>query len=270
MSFISNARLYSVTPEIEATWQALLAHVADEAGVSLLYTPYPAPQPLEPLWSRPDLGCVFMCGYPVALHMFDVVPLAAPVPGAQWAQNQPVYRSDFIVRRDSPFQTLQDTFGHRFGWTVAHSHSGFNAPRRHLLQYRTPERPALFGESTGNLVTARAVLDAVVAGAIDVGPLDSYWHLLVARHRPELAAGIRVVESTALAPVPAFVASPGLGAAPIARLRAVFASASGRPWFAPLAEVLCIERFAVARTSCFARTLVWDQEAHAAGYAVIA
>ena len=269
MSFIANARMYSVTPEVEAAWQTLLAHVADEAGVALAYTPHPAPQPLEPLWARPDLGCVFMCGYPVALRMADVVPLAAPVPHADWAQGRPVYRSDFIVRRDSPFRSLPDTFGRRFGWTVAHSHSGFNAPRHHLLQYRTPERLALFGEVTGNLVTARAILDAVVAGRIDVGPLDGYWHMLIARHRPELVAKLRVVASTDCAPMPPLVASPALGAASIARLKAALAAAHERPWFAGLAADLLIERFAPVAQEDFAPALAWDRQAKADGYPTI-
>ena len=269
MSFISNARMYSVTPEIEAVWRDMLARVAEEAGVTMAYTPCPAPQPLESLWARPDLGCVFMCGYPVALHMADVVPLAAPVPRAHWAKGVPVYRTDFIVRRDGPFQTLQDTFGHHFGWTVAHSHSGFNAPRHHLLQYRTPQRRALFGAAIGNLVTARAILDAVVAGRIDCGPLDGYWHLLIARHKPELVAQLRVVASTDCAPMPPLVASPALGAEAIARLKAALAAAHDRPWFARLADELLIERFEPVEQADFALTLAWDRQAKADGYETI-
>ena len=41
--------MYAVTPGVEAAWQALLAHVADDAGVALPYTPWPAPNPLEKL-----------------------------------------------------------------------------------------------------------------------------------------------------------------------------------------------------------------------------
>ena len=266
MNFVSNARMYSVTPEAEAAWQALLAHVSEAAPVPLTYIPYPAPQPLETLWGRNDIGCVFMCGYPIALKLADVVPIAAPVPALAWARNRPSYRSDFIVRRDSRFGTLEDTFGGTFGWTVAHSHSGFNAPRHHLLQYRTAERPKLYANVKGNLVTARAVLDAVIAGEIDTGPLDAYWHALLARHKPELVRDIRVVASTALAPIPAFVASPWLGLPAINRLRTAFANAHKAEWFAPLAERLLIRGFVPVKSADFAQTLTWHQEALAAGY----
>ncbi|MGH8133470.1 MAG: PhnD/SsuA/transferrin family substrate-binding protein, partial [Steroidobacteraceae bacterium] len=157
--WIMNARMYAVTPGVEAAWRALLAHIAREARVPLTYVPYPAPQPLEDLWSRADLGSVLMCGYPIALKLAPVSPIAAPIPAAAWARGRAVYRTDLIVRRDAPYRRLEDTFGARAGWTVAHSHSGFNAFRHHLLAYRTAQRPALYGEMVGNLLTARQVLD---------------------------------------------------------------------------------------------------------------
>ena len=260
--------MYAVTPEVEQAWRALLAQVADDAGVPLSYEPYPAPLPLESLWRRGDLGAVFMCGFPIATELAQVTPLAAPIPRAPWAQGRAVYRTDLIVREDAPYRTLADTFAGRAGWTVAHSHSGFNAFRHHLLAYRTAARPALYAEMTGNLVTARNVLDSVREGRIDVGPLDAYWHLLMARHAPQLTRGIRVLASTEAAPMPAFVAGSEVGTGMAVRLRAAFAGAASRPWFAPLAEPLLLEGFAAVSRESFAPLLEWDAEARAAGYAL--
>ncbi len=265
---IANARMYAVTPDAEAAWRTLIERVATEAGVALTYTPYPAPQPLERLWSRADLGCVFMCGYPIALQLAEVVPLAAPIPAVDWARGRAVYRSDLIVRADAPYRRLEDSFSGRVGWTVEHSHSGFNALRHHLLRYRTAEAPVVYRETIGNLVTARRILDAVIAGEIDVGPLDAYWHLLLRRHRPELIARIRVLDTTDVAPMPAFVAAPTLPAAAIAGLKTAFAAASRRPWFAPLAEQLCLAGFVSVSHDDYATTLDWDRAAKTAGYAV--
>jgi ABC-type phosphate/phosphonate transport system substrate-binding protein len=261
VSFIANARMYAVAPETEAAWRDLIFRIADEAGVALEYVAYPAPQPLEALWRRPDLGCVQMCGYPIALRIADVAPIAAPIPRAAWADGRAVYRSDLIVRADSPFRTLEDTFGGRFGWTVSHSHSGFNAPRHHLLRYRTPERSRLYGEVQTNLITARAVLDAVRNGSIDVGPLDAFWHMLVRRWRPELAAGVRVLASTETAPMPAFVAASALPSADVEALRAAFASAASRAWFGPFGDALLIEGFAPVTVESFAQTIAWHDAA---------
>jgi ABC-type phosphate/phosphonate transport system substrate-binding protein len=263
---IMNARMYAVTPAIEATWQMLLEHITRAAGVTLTYVPYPAPQPLEQLWSRRDLGCVFMCGYAIALELAPVTPIAAPIPRADWAEGKACYRTDLIVREDAPYQRLEDTFGGRAGWTVAHSHSGFNAFRHHLLAYRTHARPTLYAEMVGNLVTARHVLDSVRQGRIDVGPLDAYWHLLIARHAPELTQGIRVLASTEVAPMPAFVASTDAPADEVVRLRAAFTSAASQRWFAPLGDQLLLDGFAGVTPAHFAPLLAWDRAAKAAGY----
>jgi ABC-type phosphate/phosphonate transport system substrate-binding protein len=268
MTFVANARMYAVTPEAEAAWMALVAKVAAEAGVPLRYEAYPAPRPLEDLWRRPDLGCVQMCGYPVALGLAEIVPIAAPIPALPWAGGRAVYRSDLIVRADSPWERLEDSFGGRLGWTVAHSHSGFNALRHHLLPHARARGAPLYREVRGDLVTARKVLDSVRDGAIDIGPLDAYWHALIARHRPELTAGIRVLDVTDLAPMPAFVAAPGLPEAAIARLRAAFAAAPSRPWFSPLGDALLLAGLAPVTLDDFAPTLAWDREAVEAGYTV--
>jgi ABC-type phosphate/phosphonate transport system substrate-binding protein len=259
--------MYAVAPEAEAHWQALIGRVADEAGVALAYEPYPAPQPLEHLWRRADVGAVQMCGYPIALGIAPVLPLAAPVPAAEWAKGRAVYRSDLIVRADSPYGTLADTFGGTAGWTVEHSHSGFNAFRHHLLRYRSAEQPTLYGKVVGGLVTARRVIDAVLDGTIDVGPLDAYWHMLIRRYRPELTAGIRVLESTDVAPMPAFVAAPGMSAGDVDRLRQALVGAHGRPWFETFRRELLVERFEAVDLASYAPTLAWDREAKAAGYA---
>ncbi|MGI3901197.1 MAG: phosphate/phosphite/phosphonate ABC transporter substrate-binding protein [Janthinobacterium lividum] len=266
MNPIANARMYAVTPEAEAAWMALLAHVAAEAGVALTYERYPAPQPLEILWRRPDLGAVFMCGYPIALGLAQVVPLASPIPAAPWATGKALYRSDFVVQADSRFRTLEETFGGTIGWTVEHSHSGFNAPRHHLLALRRQDGIPLYRKSVGGLVTARGIVDAVIDRRIDVGPLDGYWHLLLQRHRPDLTDQLRVVASTDLAPLPALVAAPGLPAENVEALRRCFADAAVRPWFAPLAETLCLQGFAPVTRESFAVTRGWASEAEAAGY----
>src|SRR5438552_8312706 len=261
-----NARMYAVTPAVEAGWRSLLEHITQEARVPLTYVPYPAPQPLEELWSRGDLGSVFMCGYPIALKLAPVTPIAAPIPRAEWAAHRAVYRSDLIVRQDAPYLTLEDTFGGRAGWTVVHSQSGFNAFRHLLLAYRTPQRPALYAEMVGNLVTARNVLDAVREGRIDVGPLDAYWHMLIARHAPHLTAGTRVLTSTPMTPMPALVAAAAAPADMVARLRAVFTRAAQRPCFAVFAALLPLRGFAEGSETPFAPLLEWDAEAQAAGF----
>ena len=170
------------------------------------------------------------------------------------------------MREAAPYARLEDTFGARAGWTVTHSHSGFNAFRHHLLAHRTPQRPALYREMVGNLITARNVLDSVREERIDVGPLDAYWHLLVKRHAPQLVAGVRTLASTALAPMPPFVAAAATPEPMVARLRAAFAQAVRREWFAPLADTLLLEGFSATSEADFGVLAEWDRSARARGF----
>ena len=199
-------------------------------------------------------------------HSFaEVVPIAAPIPAAPWAAGRPVYRSDLIVRADRPFRTLEDTFGGTVGWTVEHSHSGFNALRHHLLPYRRNGAP-VYRHSVGSLVTARRILDSVLDGTIDIGPLDSYWHLLIRKHSPNLVGRIRVIDATATAPIPAFVTGAETPLDIVERLRRAFLAAAAQPWFPPLADALCLEGFAAASQDSFATTRRWARQAEEAGY----
>jgi len=260
---------YAVTRAVEAAWKELLVRIGSEAEVAFDFLPYPLPQAQEELWTRHDLGCVFMmCGYPIAMRHFAVTPIAAPVPSAPWAQGRACYRSDLIVRADSGIQSLRDTFGGRLGWTTNHSHSAFNALRYHLLQYRTCDRATLYSHVTPDLGSVRRLFESVCSGTIDVGSIDAYWHLLLRHHEPELAARVWVVESTATAPIPAFVASAAVPRKVTDRLAVSFTSARDRSWFRPLADALKITGFAASALRDFDIIRARDLEAHGAGYAL--
>ena len=258
---------YAVTQGVEAAWEDLLLRIGREAGVVFAFLSYPLAQPPEELWARSDLGCVFtICGYPIAMRHLAVTPIAAPIPSAPWAQDRALYRSDLVVKTDSRFQTLSDTFGGRLGWTTNHSHSAFNALRYHLLQYRTPDRRALYSRVVGGIGSVRKLFESVCDGTIDVGSIDAYWHLLLQRHEPELAARVRVVESTATAPIPAFVASPAVSSEIRDRLGASFASAHRQTWFQPLAAAIMIKGFAACTLEDFDIIRARKDEAVGAGY----
>ena len=258
---------YAVTARAEEAWKELLARIGREAEITFDFLSYPLPQPQEQLWSRVDLGCVFMvCGYPIAMRHFAVTPIAAPIPAAPWAQGQSVYRSDLIVKADSRFNTLTDTFGGRLGWTTNHSHSAFNALRYHLLRYRTPHRTALYSRVVADLGSVRRLFDSVCDGSIDVASVDAYWYLLLQHYQPELANQVRVIDSTATAPIPAFVASPAVPRDVIDRLATVMCSAQHQEWFLALGRATQITGFAASTLGDFDIIRARDYEAIRAGY----
>ena len=236
---VANARMYSVTPAVKAAWQDLFAWVARTSGVPLSYLDHAAPAPLEDLWARDDLGAAFICGFPFASAARKPVILAAPVPSPPRYGGKPCYCTDLVVRADSAFARLSDTFGGRIGWTVEHSQSGYQAVRHHLAA----QPAAQYAQWIGPLLTPRRVIDAVLSGEIDVGPLDSYVHDLLKCHEPDTAAKLRVVNSTVLTPIPLLVASLGVEEGALARLRRALLSGHAAPELAATLDTLLISRF---------------------------
>jgi ABC-type phosphate/phosphonate transport system substrate-binding protein len=263
MSLVANARMYAATPAVKAAWQDLFAFVARVSGVPLAYQDHAAPTPLEALWARDDLGAAFMCGFPFASAANKPLPLVAPVPSPQRYAGLPQYCTDFIVRADRNPAHLDDTFGGRVGWTVAHSQSGYNAVRHHLMG-RTASPDMRW---VGPLVTPRAVIEAVLNDRIDVGPLDSYVHDLIRRHEPETAAKLRVVESTVMAPIPLLVASLNIDGKVAARLRHALLSCHAEPALAATLEALLLARFVAVDPAAYDILVSRAQDADRAGVA---
>lgn len=267
---IASARMYSWSPSLAAAWHRLLVWVATRAGVPLTVMDQSDPTSLDELWQREDLGCAFMCGYPWALSKDKPHLLAAPVPSPARYAGRPVYFTDFIVRADSPYRTLADTFGGRIAYSTEHSHSGYNAPRFHLLAYRTLARPTLYQEVLGPFVRQRPCLDAVVDGRADVAAVDGYGLELLGRHAPEVAGGVRVVESTIAAPSAPLVASRLIDAAPRERLTGALLSAHAAPEIRSTLDDLLLDRFVGVGPGAFTVFLDRQRAAEAAGYPKLA
>jgi ABC-type phosphate/phosphonate transport system substrate-binding protein len=263
---VANARMYAVTTRVAAAWREVFAWASQRAGVDLQWIDHAFPAPLGELWSRPDLGCAFMCGFPFARSAAPPKLIAAPVPSPRRYGGKPVYFTDFVVRATADFRTLEDTFGGRIGYTVEDSQSGFNAPRYHLLQFRSALRPTLYKESVGPLVTPRRVIEAVLEGRIDVGPLDSYVHDLLKKHDPDLSGGLRTIATTAAAPIPPLVAAAGIDDATVSRLRDALIESARRPELAKLRDALLLTGFVAVRSDIYATTVEREKIALAARY----
>ena len=123
--------------------------------------------------------------------------------------------------------------------------SGYVALRAHLAAYRHPGRPQLYRAAVGGLVNARQVIEALAAGRIDVGPLDSYYHDLLAHGESAFAAQVRVVATTQAAPIPPLVATAPLEPGELERLRAALVAVRDEPALAAQRGVLLLAGFAV-------------------------
>jgi ABC-type phosphate/phosphonate transport system substrate-binding protein len=261
MILVANARMYAVTPAVREAWRTLFDWVARTSSVPLEYVDHAAPALLETLWAREDLGATFMCGFPFASAARKPGLIAAPVPSPPRYGGLPRYCTDFIVRADRPFARLSDTFGGRIGWTVGHSQSGYNAVRYHLSRYRRDHSEPPFAEWVGPLITPRRVIEHVITGKIDVGPLDSYVHDLLKRNESETAVRLRTVESTAMTPIPPLVVSSTVADDIVERLRGALMSGAIQTELAATFDVLVMTRFAAVKPTDYAVLLSQAREA---------
>ena len=241
---VANARMYSATPQLKADWKVLLHWVLDHAALPWDLIDYDAPAPLSALWARDDLGVAMMCGLPYALRTPKPLIVAAPIPSPSRYQGKPVYFTDMVVRADSSYRTLEDTFGSIAGYTLADSMSGGVAFAHHLEQFRTAQRPRLYTSTVGNLIHARGVIDALVRGVINVGPLDSYYHDLLMHNDPAFAAQVRTIASTDPMPLPPLVATAALSQGEMERLREAFCATTHAPELHAVMERLLLAGFA--------------------------
>lgn len=266
MTLIASSRMYNVTEAARHAWEALFDWVSRRSGVALKVTDHPAPAPLEELWKRPDMGCVFMCGWPVSRAKPQPHLIAAPIPSSQRYAGKPVYFTDLIVRKRDGFRSLKDTFGRTIAWTVETSHSGFNAPRHHLLPFRSASRPNLYRQSVGPVLTPAGSLASVVENRADIAPMDSYALDLIRRHEPHRVAEITVIDSTASATIPPLVASPEVSANICEKLKQAFMAAGASNEIADVLAALGLTGFAGVEANAYRTARTWDREALDAGY----
>ena len=266
MNWVACSRMYDVTPAVRGQWHALLRAAARDAGIALDCIDHAAPAPLETLWERGDLAAAFICGLPLAKNYPRLRPLVAPLTLlADTAA--PTYCSVWLVCAASRFGDLEATFGQRIGWTVAHSHSGFSAPRQALLAQRTAARPRLYRESVGPLGHYRAALAALAADRIDVLAVDAYWWWLLQRHDASAAATFRTIGRTPDAPMPPLVCAPDFPDAGATRLAAALAALHRDPGARVHLDALGVTAFVPVLRTDYAMLAEMDRAAQAAGYA---
>ena len=237
----------------------------DHAELPIECIDHAAPETLTELWARDDLALVFMCGYPLATRYPHVRPLAAPVTLLA-DDDLPTYRSIWLVRADSEFDSLASTFGHRIGWMAEHSHSGFNAPRHALLAHRAATRPKLYRESIGPLGHPRGALAALAESRIDVTAIDAYWWWLLQRHDAPTASRFRAIGETPAAPMPPLVCAAGFPEASVQRLLAALLALHEDGTVRAHLDALGIRRFAAVSRADYTLLAELDRAARAAGY----
>ncbi len=167
-----------------------------------------------------DVG--FVCGLPyVELSRLPdppVEPLAAPVLRGERYAGRPVYFSDVIVRRDSPFRCFTDLRGCTWSFNEPSSHSGYGVTRYWLV--RLGETRCFFGKVVEAGWHERSIR-LVASGEVDASAVDSQVLAVALRDHPELAERLRVIGALGPSTIQPVVAARRLSAQLKSELRAV-------------------------------------------------
>ena len=186
--------------------EAAVRHIGDQLGVD---TSFVSNLPWQERERRLDAGQIhaaWMCGLPYVrradLADRPIELLAAPVMKAPRYEDRPIYFSDVVVRRDSPFRTFADLRGASWAYNEPGSQSGYNVVRYHLATLGEVE--GYFGrvvEAGAHQTSLRMILD----GQIDASAIDSTVLEMEFERNPTIRSALRIVETLGPSPIPPWV-----------------------------------------------------------------
>ncbi len=232
--------------------------IATELSVGLSYS------------DLPEADVAFVCGLAYVelarRGRAPVTPVAAPVLRGARYRGRPVYFSDVIVRRDSPFRSFADLRGRSWAFNERHSQSGYGITRHHLL--RRGETAGYFGrvvEAGWHERSLRMVCD----GAVDATAIDSHVLAVALRDDPDLAGRVRVIEALGPSTIQPVVAARRLPTDLRDGLRRALVGLAGEPAAWPYLERALVRRFVPADDSSYEDIRAMRAAAAAADFLVV-
>ena len=190
------------------------------------------------------IDLAFVCGLPYTMKYDKPDPtvrlLAAPVMRAARYQDRPIYYSDVIVHKNSPFKHFKDLRGAVFVYNDEISNSGYNMPRAHLISLN--ETKGFFGKvlrSGSHEESIRMVAEGKAqASAVDSLVLD-YDRL----HNPKFVSQVRIIKSLGPAAIPPVVASTALPAKEYRQIQDILLGMSHDPEGREILDKVGVKRF---------------------------
>jgi phosphonate transport system substrate-binding protein len=163
----------------------------------------------------------FLCGLAyIELRQLGepIEPLAAPLLYGERYGSRPIYFSDVIVRRDSPFRSFADLRGCTWSFNEPYSHSGPGITCYRLIEMGETQ------DYFGRVIRAgwhEQSIRLVHAGEVDASAIDSHVLTLTLHDHPDLADGLRVIDSLGPSTIQPIVAASWLEEGLKADLRSV-------------------------------------------------
>ena len=181
-----------LAPNIMPVYEAVTEEVGRRLGIEtelVVETDYEA-------CAKDENEVCFVCSLPYVEFerqgIAPAVPIAAPVLMGERYGGRPIYFSDVIVHKDSPFQSFLDLRGRSWAYNEPLSHSGYGITHYHLVEsgetsgFFSEVIEAGFHESSMRLVACQEV---------DASAIDSQVLAVAMRDDPSLARSLRIIDA---------------------------------------------------------------------------
>jgi phosphonate transport system substrate-binding protein len=232
-----------LSPALQETYQYIATAVSERLGRQTSLRIGRSPEELQN--GEADAG--FLCGllYTHTTRWPDapIEVLAAPIlQGAYYKQfpGKPLYFSDVIARRESPYQTFADLAGRIWAYNEPGSHSGYNLVYHSLLERGLTF--SYFGETRQSGSHAES-LRMVLEGRADAAAIDAQVLTTVLRADPRVAAKLRIIDMLGPSSSPPVVVARSLDAGLKREIQAVLVTLHKDPVAVEELRKGAIERF---------------------------
>ncbi|MGZ3582781.1 MAG: phosphate/phosphite/phosphonate ABC transporter substrate-binding protein [Ktedonobacterales bacterium] len=229
-----------LAPNMYAVYQCITDYVGDRLGCRTELTAGASFAAFE----RGEVDAGFICGLPyVQLTRSSDPPvelLGAPVLQGERYGGLPIYFSDVVVRRDSPYRTFAELRGCAWAYNDRESHSGYNITRYTLV--RMGETRGFFGR----VVEAgfhQEALRMVADGLVDASAIDSQVLAIELREHPALAERVRIIDALGPATIQPVVAARHVPDTLKGELRAVLCAMGDDPSVRGMLDYGFVARF---------------------------
>jgi len=181
----------------------------------------------------------WICDYPYVMLKKEVRLMAVAV-----NEGKPTYRSYLIVpARDTQTRSVNDLKGGVFAYADPYSNTGYLVPRFEIK--RNGGDPANFFKRTFFTWSHRKVIDAVAAGLVQGGAVDSYVWDVLNKVRPDITARTRIVWKSPEYGFPPLVASSSVPQADFALMQNILLNMKTDPQGRALLTRLKLDGFTV-------------------------
>ncbi|GEA18502.1 phosphate/phosphite/phosphonate ABC transporter substrate-binding protein [Moorella sp. E306M] len=190
------------------------------------------------LMNSGDIDIAFVCTYAYVKGQRD---FGMELVAASEVGGQAKYASYIIVPKSSPVQDFAGLKGRRFAFSDPMSMSGRLVPLYYIQQ--KGERPETFFQSYIFTYSHDKSIRAVADGIVDGAAVDSLVYEAFAKKHPEIAAKVKIIQSSDDFASPPVVVRPGLEPALKAKVREAFLQMDKKENGRKILNELGIERF---------------------------